>query len=191
MCEKCLNPFGRWQNQSSSNSISTHTFNSSVFYLLKLNFTTNPHLQDNTKRSDWHFCRRKSLTAMHNNNNNTPVCECQRNACWCAPQSCHYWLHPCSNLAWTIDQNHNINWTVVDCCSQFSCSIVAARSTHDCFFFFFCYCAFFWSTLSYNPLVYKLRSRSNEQSNFILGCHACTILDAKEQSHSLKVTNAK
>ncbi len=62
------------------------------------------------------------------------------------PQSCHYWLHPCSNLAWTISQNHNINWTVVDCCSQFLCSIVAARWTHDCFFFFFfffCYSAFF------------------------------------------------
>ncbi len=59
-------------------------------------------------------------------------------------QSCHYWLHPCSNLAWTIGQNHSINWTVVDCCSQFLCSIVAARWTHDCFFFFFffCYSAF-------------------------------------------------
>jgi predicted DNA binding CopG/RHH family protein len=44
-----LNSFGRWQNQSSSNSISTHTLDSSVFHLLKLNFTTNPHLQDDTK----------------------------------------------------------------------------------------------------------------------------------------------
>jgi hypothetical protein len=44
-----LNSFGRWQNQSSSNSISTRALDSSVFHLLKLNFTTNPHLQDDTK----------------------------------------------------------------------------------------------------------------------------------------------
>jgi hypothetical protein len=39
------------------------------------------------------------------------------------------------------------------------------------------------------PLAYKLRSRSNVQSNFILGCHACTILDTKEQSHKCQITS--
>ncbi len=85
------------------------------------------------------------------------------------PQSCHYWLHPCSNLAWTIGQNHNINWTVVDCCSQFLCSIVAARWTHDCFFFFFfffCYSAF--SGPLSPPTLWFINSEAEAMCNQIL-----------------------
>lgn len=58
-------------------------------------------------------------------------------------QSCHHWLHPCSNLAWTIGQNHNIELIVIDCCRQLCCSIVvgAVRWTCDCCFYY--YSAFF------------------------------------------------
>ncbi len=144
MCEKCslLNPWtllegGRISLHQTVFQPTPWTVVSSIYWSSTSLLT---HICKMTQRSNQHFCRRQSLTAMHNNN--TPICECQRNACWCAAAKLPLMASP-------MQQSRLDHWSESqyqqDCCwlLQFLCSIVAARWTHDCFFFFFfCYSDF-------------------------------------------------
>lgn len=108
-------------------------------------------------------------------------------------QSCHHWLHPCSNLAWTIGQNHNIELIVIDCCRRLYCSIVvvAVRWTCDCCFYY--YSAFFGPSCpppTFCSRTQRSRGRMCNQNFLRISC--TIILDTKEQiSCGWKETNGQ